>query len=129
MTDKYQKRDRVYKQYWTYLNSSINDILNSMIIGGELNRRLGLFNLFHLLVIMRNENYASCRPTQEEIICMREVLFCNGVDTRIMEAIFPPSYDESDGSEWSDDEISTFDGVDYMAIEGAGILHPINRVR
>lgn len=129
MTDNYQKRDSVYKQYQSYLFKTINDVLDSSLIGGEIDDRLGLFSLFHLLVQMRNEHYASCRPLASEIECMSEVLFCNGVDTTIMEAVFPPSYNDEGGDEWTEDEISAFDGINFMQIPVVDTGNPTNRIR
>lgn len=129
MTDNYQKRDSVYKQYQTYLFKTLNDILDSALTGGEINDRLGLFTLFHLMVQMRNENYASCRPLASEIDCMSDVLFCNGVDTTIMEDVFPPSYNDENGEEWTDEEQAAFDGIGYMQIPVVDPGNPTNRVR
>ena len=137
MVDDYRKRNQVYESYQKWLVESIDDNMNATITGAELNNRLGYFSMFHLLVQMRNEHYASARPLKKDIECMRENLFCNGVDTLEMERIFPPSYNPEDGSEWEDGSDGSGgitdpnrpDGVDYMQVEGDGTKHPINRIR
>jgi len=99
MTDDFEKRNSVYESYQSWLIFGINDALDSMIIGKEIPSRIPLFQMYHLLVQMRNESYASCRPLNTDIECISDRLFCLGVDTTLMDEIFPPSYDDSDGSE------------------------------
>jgi len=127
MTDNYELRNRVYKAYESWMIYGINDAIDAMIIGKEIPNRIGLFQMAHLLMQMRNENYASCRPLAEDMECLRERLFCMGVDITVMEEIFPPSYDDTDGSDL-DDSTSGLDGVGYMQIQGSGTTIPINRV-
>ena len=130
MEDQFKKRNQVYGTYKQWLVNAINDSLNASITGVEIDDRLGLFNMFHLQVQMRNEDYASSRPLAEDIECMREALFCKGVDTLWMEKIFPPSYNDSTGEEWEEGtNPDRPDGVDFMQVESDGITYPINRIR
>ena len=130
MTDQYAKRDIVYKKYGLLLTNAISDNLDAMLLGTEVNDRLAMFNMFHLLVQLRNEQYASCRPLDVDIECIRENLFCNGVDTLVMESVFPPSYDDSTGEEYDPDEDPpAVDGVSYMVVSPGVVDRPLNRVK
>jgi len=130
MTDPYEKRNRVYKSYQSWLVNALNESIDATITGSKQDQRLGLFSQFHLLVQLRNEDYASCRPLTTDIECMHEALFCRGVDTRIMEDVFPPSYDDSDGSEYDDGSGSgsVLDGIDNMQITPVDSPNPVNRI-
>ena len=132
MVDSYRKRNRVYKEYAQWIFNAIDDNIDASITGADMDDRLGLFNMFHMLVELRNDPYASCRPLCEDIECMSDKLFCDGVDTSIMEKVFPSSYDCSTGKEFESydpADPNSLDGVDYMQIEGVGTQHPKNRVR
>ena len=136
MKDFYAKRNRVYTQYRKLLFNAINDAIDASLTGGKIDEQLGLFNQFHLLVQLRHEHYASARPLKEDIDCMSEKLFCKGVDTHIMEEIFPPSYDDETGEEWTPDDLdpntpggSKLDGIDFMNITLGDPRYPMNRIR
>lgn len=139
MTDNFARRLRVYGAYRTWIANALNDSLDASITGAKIDKRLGLFNMFHMLMQLRNEKYASSRPCYKDIACMRDTLFCEGVDTREMEEAFPASYNDSvcPAQEWTGDDYTPgdgdqparLDGIDYMQIEGGGIEHPKFRLK
>lgn len=139
MTDNFARRLRVYGTYRMWIANALNDSLNASITGSKTDKRLGLFNTFHMLMQLRNEKYASARPCYEDIECMREKLFCQGVDTREMEEAFPASYDDSvcPPVEWEDADYrpgdgenpAKLDGIGFMQIEGEAIEHPKFRLK
>ena len=139
MKNDFSKRLRVYGDYRMWIANAINDSLDASILGADTDNRIGLFNMFHLLVQLRNEKYASTRPCHEDIACMREKIFCQGVDTRAMEEVFVASYNDTvcPAKEWTEGDYEPgdggqpgmLDGIDYMQIEGDGIEHPKFRLK
>ena len=140
MKDDFSRRRNVYGTYRTWVFNALNDSLDAAILGTKTDDRVGLFNMFHLLMQLRNEKHASSRPCHEDISCMRDVLFCRGVDTREMEEAFPPSYNDSvcPSQDWTDDDYlpgdgggvpSGLDGIDYMQLPTADPEHPKFRLK
>jgi len=94
MVDQYSKRNETYKAYGDWLFEEFNKAIDSFIVGNVPDKALGIWNLSFFLMQMRNESYTSCRPSAEMIRCLSQKVICHGVDIRMMEEIWPPSYDD-----------------------------------
>jgi len=123
MIDLYWKRDQTYDAHHTYLMNLANDTLDQLILGKDPEITLGLFSVYHLIAQMAYEGVIS--PTPEDIECISEILFCNGVDTALMNQLYGLDIPDP----YEDPGDSRLDGIDYMQVEGDDIDHPINRVR
>ncbi len=120
MNNDYQKRKETYDVYSDFLFKEINLAANAFIMGTEVSNTLPMWNMMFLLLQLRNEDYASCRPTQEEIDCMSRFMYCAGVDTSKMEEIWPAIYPK-------DEEVIS-DGIGYMVIENDDPEYSTNRI-
>lgn len=126
MTDNYNKRDRTYDIYHDWMMKEIDSMQDEFILGKETDKKIGLFSMFHLLMQLRNENYASVRPSADQVDCMSDILFCHGILTEEMEQVYPPSYN---GDPLDDkDPVFLDDGIDYMQIQGNGKDYPLFRI-
>ena len=120
MENNKELRALSYEIYNKFLVKSIDDLQNAFIVGGKIKKALPLWNMIFLLLQMRHEDYASARPTEEEINCMIDKLLCNGIDANKLADLWPASYPKEDG---------LLDGIGYMQIEGLGIDHTIFRIK
>ena len=127
MIDLYWKRDQTYDQYHNYLIDVINETMDSIILGRDPGLVLGLFSTYHLFAQLAYEGVIN--PTREDVECVSDTLFCNGVDTALMNQIYGLDIPDPDNPPDPNDPNSRLDGIDYMQVEGDDINHPINRVR
>ena len=125
MTNNYSRRNTTYQEYSKWLFKQINLAQDAFILGQDINNKLALWNMFFLLMQLRNECHASAQPTSEQVQCMEEKLLCEGISTSVMQQIWPASYDDGDESIPS----GGYDGIDFMQIQGDGTDHPIFRIR
>ena len=125
MNDLYNKRDDTYKEYSKMLEKTINDTADEFLLGNPVDDILNLFNLYHLQLQIGWEGVVGM--TEEDITCMSDTLFCNGVYANHMNNIY--SKGGGGGSSPGDGTPSpSDDGIGFMQIEGKGV-HPINRIR
>lgn len=123
MENNHELRQKTYSEYNEFLFKELNKSADSFIMGGAETKTLPLWNMMFLLLQMRYEDYASARPTQQEIDCMVDKLLCQNIDAFRMEELWPASY-PSEG-----DTKTPRDGIGYMQIEGDGTVHPKFRIR
>ena len=143
MRTDWAKIDLTYKQYIEFLDKEINKVVDASFTGAKVDKTLGLWNMFFLLVQLRNEDYASARPSRDEINCMSDKVMCQDVYTRIMKGLWPPSYNPDDpygpddgnggGGPGDPGVPGTVDGVGSMIIRQDGVLladlkKPVNRI-
>lgn len=124
MNDLYNKRDDTYKEYSKMLEKTINDTADEFLLGNPVDDILNLFNLYHLQLQIGWEGHVGM--TKEDITCMGDTLFCNGVYTNHMENIYEGDW--NGGSPEGGAPSPSDDGVGFMQIEGTG-ARPINRIR
>jgi hypothetical protein len=122
MENNYQLRKRSYSIYNEFLFKELNKTADSFIMGMEQNDTLPLWNMFFFLLQMRYEDYASARPTQEEIDCMIDKLYCSNIDAYQLTELWPASYPSK-----GDDSFPR-DGIGYMQLK-PNIDNPVFRIR
>lgn len=123
MTNNYQNRKITYDAYSDFLYKELDKAQDNFIMGRKVGKELPLWNMFFLLMQMRNEQGTTTCPTQEEVDCMSDKLFCYGINTTEMEQLWP-----SNCADQPDEPATGFDGIDFMQIEGDGIDHPRFRI-
>lgn len=122
MQNNYSKRNRTYLMYDKWLMKEINEAQDDFIMGRDVDKSLALWNMFFLLMRLRNEDYPSICPDEKLIDCMSNKLFCFDIDTSDMEELWPLNC-------YKDDSISLLDGIGYMQLEGNGIQYSKFRIR
>lgn len=124
MVDNYRKRDLTYRAYSDFLFNELNKSINSFIVGKSPSKVLGAWNMFFLIMQLRNESYTSVQVTDEQMDCFTKKALCLGIDLTLMKQIWPTSYIiTKKGIIPADD-----DGIGFMQIEGDGEDHPIFRI-
>jgi len=135
MVDNYSRRNATYNAYHDWLFEELNKNIDNWIVGNEVGKGIGIFNIMHLLHQMRNENYASARPSAAMMDCLKKKAFCAGLDITVMSSIWPSSYNDNcpdyncGDEEEEDDNNFVNDGVDFMQLDKDSTTHSINRIK
>lgn len=131
MTDNYIKRDNVYKAYEKLIVSSVNNTLDQLIMGEEVDQYTSATNMYHLMLQIGWEGYV--KMTKEDIKCMSESLFCLGTYPADMNRIYQSGWGSSNPDYDHDDphnpDGKSKDGIDFMQIKSSGVKYPINRIK
>ncbi len=118
MKDNYRKRYEVYLENQTDILKSLNNFLNSQILGYEGRKSLDTWELFFLTYQMRNDNTINTTIISNKMNCIKNKAICLSVDVEAMDYVFPDTNIKK----------SLDDGIDFMQIEGDGILHTKFRI-
>ena len=119
MTDNYQKRYWVYRGYYDQLLKNLNEDMDSFLTGSVPTPYTMTFNAIFTLLQLRNEDYASGRPSRMIFKnALRARAFCHKLNIGTMEAELPPSYDDNCPTQVCEEggggSVVTADGIGNM---------------